>query len=388
MPARVIPTRRRLRAGLAQLVFVATGVGLGLAVPSIGRGPQVPAHAVINMLFSVGLGVLGVVAVIFSLLFLVVQWVATTFTPRLTLFRDAPIVWRTSGYAVGVALFCFTAALVIGTDSKVSMAVPIIAVVLTLGLLALLRTLHMRAFSAIQLAPALSAIAARGRAILAVAYPQDAGPAAVTAAPRATVTWPHPPATLQSVRMERLLETARSANAVVVLRSAPGATLHHGSAVADVYGAELPDTAVLEALIVGNERTFDQDPLLAFRLLADIALRALSPAVHDPATAVQAMDELGDLLGWVAAARLGPLPLTDRDGAERLVVQLPHWEDFVRTGLDDIAVAAVGSPMALTHLREMLERVRDRARPDRAASLTQRLTWVNEQLTHRFPYLR
>ncbi|WP_431958145.1 DUF2254 family protein [Nocardia lijiangensis] len=389
MPVQVVPTRRRLRAGLAQLALVAAGMSLGLAVPGIDRGPQVPARPVINMLFSVGLSVIGAVAVIFSLLFLVVQWVATTFTPRLTLFRDAPIVWRTFGYAIAIVAFCVTAALAIGNDTEVSVAAPIVAVVLLLGLLAMLRTLQLRAFSAIQLAPALSSIAARGRAILADLYPQDTGPAAAPdpAALRATVTWPHPPAALQRIEVDRLVETARSANAVVVLRSTPGATLHYGSPVAEVYGAELVVTAVLDALVVGNERTFEQDPLLAFRLLADIALRALSPAVHDPATAVQAMDELGDLLGWVAAARLEPLRLTDRDDAERLVVQLPQWEDFVRTGLDDIAAAAVGSPLALTHLRETLERVRNLARPDRAAPLTLRLAWVTEEMADRFPYL-
>ena len=42
---------------------------------------------------------------------------------------------------------------------------------------------------------------------------------------------------------------------------------------------------------LGAERTFEQDPKYALRLLVDIAIRALSPAVNDPITAVQALDQ-------------------------------------------------------------------------------------------------
>src|SRR2546430_12342453 len=54
------------------------------------------------MLIGVGFGVLGLVSIIFSLLFLVVQWAFSSLSPRLNLFRDDPIVWRTFGLAVGV----------------------------------------------------------------------------------------------------------------------------------------------------------------------------------------------------------------------------------------------------------------------------------------------
>ncbi|MEV7520514.1 DUF2254 family protein [Streptomyces sp. NPDC091371] len=82
--------------------------------------------------------------------------------------------------------------------------------------------------------------------------------------------------------------------------------------------------------MAGDERTFDQDPMLTFRLLADIALRALSPAVNDPATAVQALDGIEGLLGRSVRARAGPRQVTDAEGAVRLVVPLPGWEDFLR----------------------------------------------------------
>jgi hypothetical protein len=60
---------------------------------------------------SVGFGVLGLVTVIFSRLFLVVQWAFSSLSPWLTLFRDDPIVWRTFALAIGVFVFSVTTAL-------------------------------------------------------------------------------------------------------------------------------------------------------------------------------------------------------------------------------------------------------------------------------------
>jgi uncharacterized membrane protein len=380
--------RRRLRADLTQLLSVLVALGLGLAVPRIGRGPEMPARQVVDMLLAVGLGVLGATTVIFSLLFLVVQWAATTFTPRLTLFRDAPMVWRTFAFAIGLAVYCVTAALAIGSRSEVSPAVPVIAGLLLLTMLALLRNLQLRAFAAIQLAPVLNSVTERGRVILDALYPRPAGPpAAPLSAPRSTVTWPKAPAVLQQVDVDLLLRTVRAADAVVVLRETPGATLQHDTAVADVYDGELPADAVLGGLVTGGERTFDQDPMLAFRLLADIALRALSPAVNDPATAVQALDGMEDLLGRPAEARAGTRQVTDRAGAVRVVIPLPGWEDFLRTALDDVIAAAVHTPMVLLRIRSLLTRLRTGGHSQSHELLTRRLAWVEEELAGRFPRL-
>lgn len=290
---------------------------------------------------------------------------------------------------MGMAVFALTATLAIGDRTEVSLALPVIGVVLLLVMLALLRALQLRAFAAIQLAPALNSIATRGRAVLDTLYPDvDTPPVAPLPPLHSTVTWPHPPAVLQQIHVDRLLESARAADAVVVLRVVPGVTVQCGTPVADVHGAQVPAAAVLGALVVGAERTFTQDPLLAYRLLADIALRALSPAVNDPATAVQALDELEDLLDRAAAAHTEPLRFADRADARRVIIPLPGWEDFVRTGLDDIIAAAAPSPLVLGRTHLLLERLRNRIPPGRCELLTPRLAWVDTELTRRYPHLR
>jgi uncharacterized membrane protein len=382
--------RRRLRAGSLLLLLTAAGVGLGLGLPPIGSDPQVPARQVTDMLVTLGFGVLSVTAVIFSVLFLVVQWAHTSFTPRLTLFRDAPIVWRTVAFVVGLAAYCFTAALTIGTSPHTSLAVPVVAGVLLLAMLALLRTLQVQAFAAVQLAPVLRSITTRGRGLLdtlhAAADPRRTDLALPPVS--SSITWTKPLAVLQQVDTVKLLAAAHTARAVVVLHAIPGATLRTGTPLATVHGADLPAGAVLDALVTGDERVFEQDPLLAFRLLADITLRALSPAVNDPATAVQALDCLEDLLTGPAAAQTGgPLQLAGPDGTARLLLEFPGWPAYLRTGLDDVIAAAGNSPMVLFHLRALLTRLNTGEHEDHRALLASRLSWVEAELAGRFPTL-
>ena len=149
-----------------QLLYALAGLGLGLLLPRITLDTTVASTRVTDALVAVGFGVLGLVTVIFSLLFLVVQWAFSSLSPRLTLFRDDPIVWRTFALAVGVFVFSVTTALVIGDQEKVSVIVPAAEMVAVLAALALIRTLQVKAFASLQLAPTLAAIAGQGRGIL------------------------------------------------------------------------------------------------------------------------------------------------------------------------------------------------------------------------------
>ncbi len=148
----------------------------------------------------------------------------------------------------------------------------------------------------------------------------------------------------------------------------------------------MPANTILDALVSGSERTFTQDPLLAIRLLADIALRALSPAINDPATAVQALDEIEDLLSLVASVRADSIRAVDERGDLGVVIPLPDFTSFVRTGLDDVIASASNSPLVLGRLRDLLSHVAAQSESRNRDILATRARWI-DQLSQGFPRL-
>ena len=381
--------RRRMRAGLVQLLCVLAGLGLGLLLPRITTDLSVGGTRVTQALIAVGFGTVGLVSIIFSLLFVVVQWAFGSLSPRLNLFRDDPIVWRTFGLAVGVFVFSVTAALVIGNDPQVSVIVPAVELAAVLVTVALIRVLLVRAFTSIQLAPTLATIAAEGRAILDDLYrcpcPAEPRPAVALPPLRRAVIWPHGQATLQQIDVPRLVHAADSA--VIVLQAGIGDILQRGAPVADLHGGEVTDAAVLRGLVAGQERTFHQDPLFAFRLLADIGLRALSPAVNDPATAVQVLDTMQSILSPLVTRDLDLAEIADGAGTVRVVLALPSWDDYLRTSLDDLIESAARSPMVLLRARTLLTSLLNTAPPQRQPSIAWRLQHVEDLTTGNFPLI-
>ncbi|MFI5618653.1 DUF2254 family protein [Streptomyces sp. NPDC051567] len=373
--------RREARRGLAQLLCALGGFGLGLLAAAVDGGPQVGTDRAVGLVFTIGFGVISLVSIIYSMLFLVVQFSASAFSPRLVLFRDAPIVRRTFAFAIGVFVFCVTAGLATGARETVSASLPLVAVLLALVALGFMRALQTRAFASIQLAHSLAAIAGRARRVTDVLYtepyrarepPPGPGP---RSGPVVTVRWGHGPAVFQQVDVAALVTAAGKHDSVVVLRPAIGDTLFAGTVLAEIDGP-LPERVLRAAVLTGRERAFAQDTELPFRLLADIALRALSPAVNDPATAAQALDHLEDLLIRLADRDLDARRVTDGQGAVRVVVTLPGWERLVRTALDDLMVSATGSPLVLARLRAALGRLLRACPGPRRPMIEARLRWV------------
>lgn len=158
----------------------------------------------------------------------------------------------------------------------------------------------------------------------------------------------------------------------------PGAFTHPGRALAQIEG-DCDDevrVALAEAFMVGGSRTFDQDPRFGLIVLAEIAVRALSPAVNDPGTAIDVIGTTTRLLHQYREARrdaevssryervLVPELLADdlfddvfrpiaRDGAGMLEVGLSLQRALLalRNGDDQRFTAA-----AIRHARDALQR--------------------------------
>jgi uncharacterized membrane protein len=366
------------------LVFTAIGIGLGVLLPRIHGGPTVPTSRTVEVLGAVGFGILGLVSVIYSLLFLVVQSSNTTFTPRLNLFQDDPWLWRTYAVALGLFAFSMSAFLEIGGASQVTVVVPIFAFVAALAVIGLIRNIQAKAFVSLQMNSTLDSLQRSGRAVIHVLYPHPSSETErsqsrlLTPTGGRLVVWSRPQTTLQQLDVRRLLGDAERANAVVVFRSRVGETLWPGGTVAEVHG-RLEDDVVIASCVTGVNRTFDQDPLLAFRLLADIGLRAVSPAINDPATAVQVLDAIVALLLLLGSRDLAVAAVrSPTTGVARIYLDVPVWEDFVSEGVDELLVASRNSPMVMSRALAALTRLSDQLPDGRRPEVETRVRRIQE----------
>jgi uncharacterized membrane protein len=149
-----------------------------------------------------------------------------------------------------------------------------------------------------------------------------------------------------------LVRCAERADVVIELCVRPGQVIPAHGRVALIHG-EVSADDLLGGLLTGIERTFDQDPTMALRVLADIALRGLSPAINDPTTAVQALDEIDSLLRQLIGRDLAVETVKGTDSRPRLLLSLPTWEDYVAVALDEI-IAIAGSS---SHVRLRIDRL-------------------------------
>jgi uncharacterized membrane protein len=155
---------------------------------------------------------------------------------------------------------------------------------------------------------------------------------------------------------EALVRQAAQAGAVIEMVCGVGDSVVQGTRIANIHGARriLPRAVLQHALQLKPERTLEGDCGFAIRLLADIAIRALSPAVNDPTTAVQVIDQMEDLLGRLARHPLGPRHFPDSDGHLRLIVPMPSWDDYLALAFEEIQHHGAGSVQIVRRIRAAL----------------------------------
>ena len=129
---------------------------------------------------------------------------------------------------------------------------------------------------------------------------------------------------------------------------------------------------------VGVERTIEQDPAFAVRIMVDVAIRALSPAVNDPTTAVQVLDHLEDLLRLV-----GQTDLSDRGAPlERmrsgLVIPVRRWVDYLTLSVTEIREYGNTSIQVVRRLRAMLEELAESVLTERRDAVLAELARLDD----------
>ncbi len=172
---------------------------------------------------------------------------------------------------------------------------------------------------------------------------------------------------IQAVDEERLVELAEENDLIVRLRCRAGHFVVAGECLAMLTGAEIHDetaAALRRCFLIGRVRTGEQDAEYGIHQLVEVALRALSPGINDPFTAVACVDWLGAVMTKIGRRRLRSPRRRDADGRLRLVTDPLTFGGMLAAAFDQIRQNAGGHPAVSIRLLEALRSVADELRED------------------------
>jgi len=354
------------------LIYVVITMVVGMALPRVEHhlfpdlvSSMSPAAAM-GICAAVSSGMISLTGIVFSLAFVMVQFSAVAYSPRLALWlaRD-----RVMSHALGMfsATFLYGLIMMAWVDRGALGKVPLVSgwmvLILLLASMGMFIALIER-IVLLQINRMLLFIGARGRKAIDDLYGTDDSTDVNVVAEEyraekgtQTVTHKGAPQVVQAVDMAALLDLATQADAVIEVAAAVGNSLLEMTPLIRVYGAkhQLDEIMLRNAIEVGEVRTFEQDPKYALRLVVDIAIKALSAAINDPTTAVQALDQIEDLLLCLGRRRLDIGRYEDDKGVLRLVIPFPTWDDFLRLALDEIRFCGANSVQVMRRMKALIE---------------------------------
>ncbi len=379
---------RSPRLGLITWVYISSAIALGYAAPQFNQWffpwlvSPLEKSSISTILATIAAGMITLTGIVFSLVFVIVQFGSSTYSPRITrVFAHIRSLRHSLGIFTGTFIYCLMALRTLGLDrgEVVSAFTVWLAFAWLLASVAILANL-VRVFTTLTIGNVLFALSTAGSFSVARLYaplgPDKASPHAAGEEAREaelpisqTVVYDGAPGYVIRYDWRRLLDLAKGAGGVIHLPYAVGDALRDGEVIALVRGgeSELRESKLYSAIVLGRERAFRQDPRYALRLLVDMAIRALSPAINDPTTAVQALDHIEMLLRRLGNSHLDIGRVRDREGRVRVVCGAPGWEDYVRLGLSEIMQYGATSLQVQRRLAALLRFLSRKVPPDRAA---------------------
>lgn len=192
---------------------------------------------------------------------------------------------------------------------------------------------------------------------------------------------------IQAVNAAGLVAEAARHDCVIVVTHLIGDFVPPGSVLVEVHGGtSAPDPERVTGLIaLGVERTIEQDPAFALRILVDIAIRALSPAVNDPTTAVQVLNHIESFLHMAGGSPLpGRYVLADSHGRSRLVLVGRDWENYLQLAVSEIRDYGASSVQICRRLRALLEGLLETLPPEHLPAVRTQLELLQESVERAF----
>lgn len=358
---------------LIPMIYTAGSVICGFVLPRIEHAylssyvHEMSVGTAIAFFSAVSSGMMALTGIVFAIAFVVVQFSALAYSPRLVvMFANSPTMYHTLG--VFFATFTYSLVALIWTDRGGSGTVPLFSALLV-GLLLIISMLAfarlVQSLNNLQIQNVLRATGGQGRSVIRAMFPimtngadvatetdlrTDLGP------PSQVLRYSGEPRVIARLQLPALIRLAQSADAVVAVECGVGESVMEDTVLLNVYGAlqPLPEPALTRTVRLATTRTFEQDPKYAIRLLVDIAIRALSPAINDPTTAVQAIDQIEDLLRRLGRRQLDAGYARDSTGAIRVIFPVPSWQDYLALSFDEIRQYGANSIQVVRRLRAAL----------------------------------
>jgi len=190
---------------------------------------------------------------------------------------------------------------------------------------------------------------------------------------------------IQAIDGPGLVRFAKAHRCRLMLRHSIGDFVPEAAVLVEVYGEDPGETcerSVGGMIALGVERTIDQDPAFAIRIMVDVAIRALSPAVNDPTTAVQVLNHLGETLRFVGST---PAPVAPREPATAgVLVPIQRWEQFLSLSVTEIRQFGGSSVQVARRLRSVLEELRESVVPERRGAVDAELARLDATVAAHF----
>jgi uncharacterized membrane protein len=356
--------------------FAWKGLALGVT------GAQAMFNAVITLALSF-------IVFTFGSLLVAIQVASGQYTPRIiatTLLRDNVIRW-TAGLFVFTLLFAIKAA----DRMETSVHQLIAFVVGLLGLICIVAFLFLIDYAARMLRPVSLAgrVGKYGLEVMESVYPEPSSEEQNITESRQssgsverTILHRGKSAIVVAVNLETLVVEAEKAKGVIEFAPQVGDFVGSGEPLFLLHdGADAIDERMLRASVVlGDERTMEQDPLFGFRILVDIAIKALSKAINDPTTAVLAIDQLHRLLRSAGRRNLRTDQILDRAGNLRVIFRTPKWEDFVHLAFSEIRFYGAENIQIARRLRAMIVNLTDTLPGQRHSALRKELELLDRTI--------
>ena len=384
----------------ANLIAVALGITLPFLDEILGDQPALPITlpAVEAILGALAAGMITFTGIVFSAVLVAAQLQTTSYSPRLaTRLRRDPVVIAGLALPTATASYALFALGAIGRQTHGS--ADQVASALTVGVALLLAfvtfagfiALVHRALDSTQIGGILHTIFRRTDEVIRDMHPIGPGTSdlphtAADGGPVFEVTHSGPPGVLASVDRGALVRLSLESDAFVEVVPMVGQHVSQGETVLRLHGAEHdpPDDLARRVLVLLRQRTLDQDPAFGLRMLVDIAIRALSPAVNDPTTAVQALDRIETLLVELHGRRPGPTIVVDPEGRSRGVVPAPTWGQYIGLGLIEVRRYGASSIQVARRLRALYDHLLDIAEDEERVGIELEQRLLDEELATAF----